>query len=70
MPSATKKIDDLREKIRHHDRMYYVEANAGVSDLEYDKLYKELERLEAEHPELVTPDSPTQRVGERPGCRI
>jgi len=66
MTSAAKRIEELREKIRYFDRMYYVEASPVVSDLEYDKLYKELERLEAEHPDLVAPDSPTQRIGDRP----
>jgi DNA ligase (NAD+) len=66
MPPAAKQIEELREKIRYYDRMYYVEACPVVSDLEYDKLYKQLEKLEGEHPELVTPDSPTQRIGERP----
>lgn len=66
MPSPEKRLEELRDKIRYYDRMYYVEANPVVSDLEYDRLYKELEQLEEEHPDLVTPDSPTQRVGERP----
>ncbi len=66
MPSAAQRIEELREKIRYYDRMYYVEASPVVSDLEYDKLYKELERLEEQHPEFVTPDSPTQRVGDAP----
>lgn len=70
MPSAEKRIDELRDKIRYYDRMYYVEANPVVSDLEYDRLYKELEKLEEEHPELVTDDSPTQRVGERPVANL
>lgn len=64
MPSEIKiKIDSLREKIREHDYKYYVLAEPAVSDEEYDKLVKELEKLEAEHPDLITPDSPTQRVG-------
>src|SRR6187397_2913201 len=66
MPSDARRIEEMREKIRYYDRMYYVEANPVVSDLEYDRLYKELEKLEEQHPELITPDSPTQRVGERP----
>src|SRR5215210_4807943 len=60
------RIEDLRELVRYHNRRYYVEDTPEVSDAEYDALYKELETLEGEHPELVTPDSPTQRVGAEP----
>jgi DNA ligase (NAD+) len=60
------RIEELREQIRHHNRRYYVEDAPEISDAEYDALYKELEELEAENPELVTPDSPTQRVGGEP----
>ena len=60
------RIEDLREAIRYHNRRYYVEDTPEISDAEYDALYKELETLEGEHPELVTPDSPTQRVGGEP----
>lgn len=64
MPSDIKiKIESLRKKIREHDYKYYVLAEPAVSDEEYDKLVKNLEKLEAEHPNLITPDSPTQRVG-------
>jgi DNA ligase (NAD+) len=66
MPTAAQRIAELREKIRHHDRLYYVESAPVISDLEYDKLYRELQELERDHPELITPDSPTQRVGDRP----
>jgi len=59
-------IEELRERVRYHNRRYYVEDAPEISDAEYDTLYKELESLEAEHPELVTPDSPTQRVGGEP----
>src|SRR5260370_41455973 len=52
----------LREQIRRHDHLYYVEARPEVSDAEYDALMRELRALEARHPELVTPDSPTRRV--------
>jgi len=58
-----KRIEELREQIRQYDYSYYVLAEPKVQDEEYDKLYKELEQLENEHPKLVTPDSPTQRVG-------
>jgi len=60
------RVQQLRDEIRRHDRLYYVEAQPEISDLKYDGLVKELEKLEAEHPELVTPDSPTQRVGGEP----
>jgi DNA ligase (NAD+) len=61
--SIGKKIEALREQIRGHDYKYYVLAQPAINDEEYDKLLKELESLEKEHPELITPDSPTQRVG-------
>jgi DNA ligase (NAD+) len=57
------RIEDLREQVRYHNRRYYVEDAPEVSDAEYDALYAELAALEVEHPELVTDDSPTQRVG-------
>ena len=56
----------LRETILHHDRLYYVEARPVISDVEYDTLWTELEQLEAAHPELITPESPTQRVSGDP----
>lgn len=56
-------IETLREVLRFHEHRYYVENDPLISDSEYDKLYKNLERLEKAHPELITPDSPTQRVG-------
>ena len=59
-------IEELRERVRYHNRRYYVEDAPEISDADYDALYKELESLEAEYPELVTPDSPTQRVGGEP----
>ena len=55
--------NELREQIRKHEHAYYVLDKPEVSDAEYDALFLELRRLEEEHPELVTPDSPTQRVG-------
>src|SRR5579859_2998997 len=61
-----KKIDALREKIRHHEHLYYVLDNPEISDAEFDKLMQQLKDLEAEHPSLMTPDSPTQRVGGKP----
>ena len=64
--SVRDRIEELREQIRYHNRRYHVEDAPEVSDAEYDALYNELEGLEAAHPELVTPDSPTQRVGGDP----
>jgi DNA ligase (NAD+) len=64
--SAASRISRLREQIRHHDRKYYVEAAAEISDREYDRLIDELLELESQHPDLVTSDSPTQRVGDEP----
>jgi DNA ligase (NAD+) len=60
------RIEDLREQVRYHNRRYHVQDSPEISDAEYDALYNELEALEGEHPELVTPDSPTQRVGGEP----
>ena len=62
MSKAAKHITDLREKIRHHDRLYYNESQPEISDLEYDRLVEELQQLETDNPSLITPDSPTQRV--------
>ena len=70
MPAATKgsekKIEALRDKIRHHEYRYYVLDDPEITDAEFDQLMNELKKLEAEHPELITPDSPTQRVGGKP----
>src|SRR5229473_2886595 len=63
---AAQRVEYLRREIRHHERLYYILNAPEVSDEEYDRLERELRDLEAQHPELVTPDSPTQRVGERP----
>ena len=60
---ATQRIAALRETIRHHDRLYYVESNPEITDQEYDHLLAELHALEHRFPHLITPDSPTQRVG-------
>ena len=70
MPASTKdfekKLDSLREKIRHHEYLYYVLDQPEISDLDFDKLMQQLKNLEAEHPNLITADSPTQRVGGKP----
>jgi len=63
---ADKKIARLREEIRKHDGLYYEQAASIISDREYDRLYKELVDLEKQFPDLLTPDSPTQRVGGKP----
>lgn len=60
------RLADLRTRIRHHEERYYVQDDPEISDEQFDRLLHELERLEAEHPDLVTPDSPTQRVAGRP----
>ncbi|MDD5593121.1 MAG: NAD-dependent DNA ligase LigA [Candidatus Margulisbacteria bacterium] len=64
--TAKKKIDRLREQIRHHDHLYYVLDKPEISDQAYDKLFKELEALEKQFPDLITSDSPTQRIGGEP----
>ena len=61
-----REVAQLRAEINRHNRLYYVDAAPEISDREYDRLMERLEELEAEHPELVTPDSPTQRVGGQP----
>jgi DNA ligase (NAD+) len=61
-----REIDELRAEIRRHDHLYYVLDSPEISDAEYDRLFRRLQDLEQAHPELVTPDSPTQRVGGKP----
>jgi len=61
-----RRVEQLRREIRRHDRLYYVEAKPEISDRQYDLLMDELKAIEARRPELVTPDSPTQRVGGEP----
>lgn len=61
-----KKLAALRDEIRRHEHLYYVLDQPEISDAEYDSLVRELQALEQEHPELITPDSPTQRVGGKP----
>jgi DNA ligase (NAD+) len=60
------RVEELRRLINYHNYKYYVDAQPEISDLEYDQLVKELEKLEEAHPELITPDSPTRRVGGQP----
>lgn len=66
MDKSEQRIKDLRDTLNYHNYRYYVEDNPKISDFEYDILYRELEGLEAQRPELITPDSPTQRVGGQP----
>ena len=61
--APAERIRQLREQIRHHEERYYVQSAPEISDEAFDALLHELERLEAENPDLVAPDSPTQRVG-------
>jgi DNA ligase (NAD+) len=63
---AAARVAELREQIARHDRLYYEMDAPEIPDAEYDRLFRELQALEAEHPELLTPDSPTQRVGGKP----
>src|SRR4030066_96792 len=63
---AKKQIERLRNEIRRHDYLYYVLNQPEITDQQYDKLFAELKLLEEQHPELITPDSPTQRVSEKP----
>src|SRR5687768_695924 len=65
-PDPAVRAAELRREILRHDQLYYVRARPEVSDEAYDELYRELVRLETEHPELVVPDSPTQRVAGAP----
>ena len=63
--SARERIARLRDEVRYHNERYYVEDNPVISDVEYDALVKELEALEAAHPELIDDSSPTRRVSGR-----
>jgi DNA ligase (NAD+) len=65
-PDVRRRIADLRETIHHYDYLYYTLDRPEISDKEYDRLFGELQRLEQEHPDLITPDSPTQRVSGPP----
>ena len=63
-------LEKLRREIEYHNYRYYVLDDPEISDAEYDALERELRQLEASHPELITPDSPTQRVGGEPAERV
>src|SRR3954465_5305440 len=64
--SIEDRLNDLRAAIRHHEERYYIHNDPEIADGAFDALLHELERLEADNPDLVTPDSPTQRVAGRP----
>src|SRR5215468_7020565 len=65
-PSVIERVEELRKQIREHEYRYYVLDQPVISDYEFDQLLRELKTLEEQHPELITPDSPTQRVGGEP----
>ena len=69
-PSAAQRAAELRKEIEHHNRLYYVQDEPEVSDADYDALINELRDIEAENPDLITPDSPTQRVGAAPQSKF
>ncbi|WP_420329334.1 DNA ligase LigA-related protein [Nitrincola nitratireducens] len=62
----TARLQELRKRIAQHNYEYYVLDHPSIPDAEYDRLFQELQALETDHPELITPDSPTQRVGAKP----
>ncbi len=66
LEEAAKRIDELRDELRHHEYQYHVLDSPEISDAEYDAMMRELRTLEGRHPELITPDSPSQRVGGKP----
>ncbi len=69
-PSIAARAAELRQQLEEHSHRYYVLDDPAISDAEYDRLFRELEALEREHPELLTPDSPTQRVGAAPSAEF
>ena len=66
MPTPAQRAAELRQLLHHHNHLYYIEAKPVITDREFDDLFDELKAIEHKHPELVTPDSPTQRVGGAP----
>src|SRR5579871_5267118 len=66
MPTPAQRAAELRKVLNHHNYLYYVKAQPEITDREFDHLFEELKQLEKQHPELQTPDSPTQRVGGSP----
>ncbi len=67
---TVKQLQQLRDEIERHNRLYYVDDNPGISDAEYDRLYDQLLEIEKQYPELITPDSPSQRIGTAPSKRF
>lgn len=65
-----KRIQELRSQLHYHNYRYYVLDDPEISDAQYDRLLRELEDLESKHPEWITPDSPTQRVGAQPADKF
>src|ERR1017187_5715677 len=66
MKDPAAQVEQLSEELRHHEQQYYVLDAPEITDAEYDELMRRLQALETQHPELLTPDSPTQRVGGKP----
>src|SRR5690349_10256634 len=66
MKDPAREIENLRDELRRHEHLYYVVDKPEISDAEYDERMRRLQALEAQHPDLLTPDSPTQRVGGKP----
>src|SRR5919205_1732267 len=64
--SPAKRVEDLRRQLEHHEYLYYVLDQPEISDAEFDRMMRELRDIEEAHPELRSPDSPTQRVGGQP----
>src|SRR5262249_26997157 len=67
---AAERVRRLRDELRRHEHLYHVQNAPEISDEQYDRLERELRDLEEQHPELVTPESPTQRVGEKPSLEL
>jgi NAD-dependent DNA ligase len=65
-PAGRERLEALRREVERHNHLYYVKDDPQISDADYDALFREIEGIEREHPEWVTPDSPTQRVGATP----
>src|ERR1700676_237459 len=63
---TSKEIEKLREELRRHEYLYFVKDDPEISDVKFDRMMEELKQLESAHPEMVTPDSPSQRVGGAP----
>ena len=66
MSTTLNRIDELRDRINYHNHRYFVLDDPEISDAQYDELMRELRQFESEHPEFITPESPTQRVGAEP----